>query len=506
MDPITIAIGVGLVSLALGAGGKTALDHAKAKAADTQATKIIEKAKAKAKDETLRAQQEASKITDEARTEEKRLRTRQEDAERRVSNREQSLDAKFSELEKKSDALKSSEKEIDEIKDELRAIRKKQENNLEKIAKLKKADAQNKIMELAEKDIRQDMIDLIEKRKREATESADELSKEIMVAAMERMATEVATERVVTTVPIPSDDIKGRIIGKEGRNIQALERATGVDILVDETPGVIVVSGFDPIRRQIARVAIVQLIKDGRIHPARIEETVRKAQAEIEQEIKQAGEDAGRESGVVGLPPEIVRLMGSMKFRTSYSQNVLKHSVEMAHLAAMIAEEVGADVRISRRAAYLHDLGKAVTHEMEGKHHHLTRVLLEKYGLDEPTIHAAEAHHDDIEATTPEAVIVRAVDALSAGRPGARGDSVENFAKRMTDLENIAKTFDGLEKTYAMSAGREIRVFVRPEKIDDLAAIKLARDIAIKIEATLKYPGTIKVNVIRETRAEEYAK
>jgi ribonuclease Y len=223
-------------------------------------------------------------------------------------------------------------------------------------------------------------------------------------------------------------------------------------------------------------------------------------------EIKKAGEEAGREAGVVGLPPEIVRLMGSMKFRTSYSQNVLQHSVEMAHLAAMIAEEVGADVRVTRRAAYLHDLGKAVTHEMEGKHHHLTRVLLEKYGLDEPTIHAAEAHHDDIEATTPEAVIVRAVDALSAGRPGARGDSVENFAKRMTDLENIAKTFPGLEKTYAMSAGREIRVFVRPAEIDDLSAIKLARDIATKIEATLKYPGTIKVNVIRETRAEEYAK
>lgn len=504
MDPITI--GAVLVALAAGVGGKTVYDKNKSKAADGQAKKTIEDAKAKAKELTLAAKEEAVKIAEEAKQEEKRVRNRLDEAEKRVSTRETALDAKFSELERKSDNLKSSEKEIDAIKDELRAIRTKQEENLEKIAKLKKADATAKIMEMTEKEMKHDLVELIEKRKREAKETADHNATEIMVAAMERMATEVATERVITTVTLPSEDIKGRIIGKEGRNIQALERATGVDILVDETPGVVVISGFDPIRRQVARVALERLIKDGRIHPARIEEVVKKAQDEIEDEIKKAGEEAGREAGVVGLPPEIVRLMGSMKFRTSFSQNVLQHSVEMAHLGAMIAEEVGADVRITRRASYLHDLGKAVTHEMEGKHHHLTRVLLEKYGLDEPTIHAAEAHHDDIEATTPEAVIVRAVDALSAGRPGARGDSVENFAKRMTDLENIANTFPGLSKTYAMSAGREIRVFVRPQEVDDLSAIKLARDIATKIEATLKYPGTIKVNVIRETRAEEYAK
>lgn len=504
MEPITL--GVAIVALAAGVGGKTAYDKTRTKAAEGEAKKVIDNAKAKAKEITLTAKEVSVKIAEESKADEKRRREKLDDAEKRVANREANLDDKFSELERKSDNLKASEKEIDAIKDELRAIRKKQEENLEKIAKLKKADATKKIMEMTEKDIKHDLVEYIEKRKKEAKEMADHNAAEIMVEAMERMATEVATERVVTTVPLPSDDVKGRIIGKEGRNIQALERSTGVDILVDETPGVVVVSGFDPVRRQVARVALEKLIKDGRIHPARIEEVVKKAQNEIEDEIKKAGEEAGREAGVVGLPPEIIRLMGSMKFRTSYSQNVLKHSVEMAHLAAMIAEEVGADVRISRRAAYLHDLGKAVTHEMEGKHHHLTRVLLEKYGLDEPTIHAAEAHHDDIEATTPEAVIVRAVDALSAGRPGARGDSVENFAKRMTDLENIANTFPGLEKTYAMSAGREIRVFVKPADVDDLSAIKLARDIATKIEATLKYPGTIKVNVIRETRAEEYAK
>lgn len=504
MEPITL--GVAIVALVAGAGAKSAYDKNRSKSAEGEAKKVVDSAKAKAKEITLAAKEESVKIAEEAKADERRRREKLDDAEKRVANREASLDAKFSDLERKSDNLKSSEKEIDAIKDELRTIRKKQEENLEKIAKLKKADATKKIMEMTEKEIKHDLVEYIEKRKREAKETADHNASEIMVEAMERMANEVATERVVTTVVLPSDDVKGRIIGKEGRNIQALERATGVDILVDETPGVVVLSGFDPVRRQVARVALEKLIKDGRIHPARIEEVVKKAQNEIEDEIKKAGEEAGRDAGVVGLPPEIVRLMGSMKFRTSYSQNVLKHSVEMAHLAAMIAEEVGADVRISRRAAYLHDLGKAVTHEMEGKHHHLTRVLLEKYGLDEPTIHAAEAHHDDIEATTPEAVIVRAVDALSAGRPGARGDSVENFAKRMKDLENIANTFPGLEKTYAMSAGREIRVFVRPAEIDDLSAIKLAQEIATKIEATLKYPGTIKVNVIRETRAEEYAK
>ena len=504
MDPITI--GAVLLALAAGVGAKTVYDTTRTTAAKGAAGKVIDDAKAKAKEEILKAKEESVKVLEEAKKEEKRIRERLDEAEKRVANRETSLDAKFSELERKSDHLKTSEKEIDGIKDELRAIRAKQEENLVKIAKLKKADAAKKIMEMTEKEISHDLTEYIEKRKREATETADFNASEIMVAAMERMATEVATERVITTVPLPSDDLKGRIIGKEGRNIQSLERATGVDILVDETPGVVVVSGFDPVRRQVARVALERLIKDGRVHPGRIEEVVKKAQEDIEDEIKKAGEDAGREAGVVGLPPEIVKLMGSMKFRTSFSQNVLQHSVEMAHLGAMIAEEVGCDVRITRRACYLHDLGKAVTHEMEGKHHHLTRVLLEKYGLDEPTIHAAEAHHDDIEATTPEAVIVRAVDALSAGRPGARGDSVENFAKRMTDLENIANTFPGLEKVYAMSAGREIRVFVKPSEIDDLTAIRLARDIANKIEATLKYPGTIKVNVIRETRAEEYAK
>ncbi len=402
--------------------------------------------------------------------------------------------------------MQNDEKEIEAIKQELRDIRTRQEKNLEKIAKLKKQEAIDKLMAMTEKEIKADLVEYVEKLKRDAKENADEDSKEIMAEAMERMATSQATERTITTVAIPNDEAKGKIIGKEGRNIQAFERLTGVDVLIDESPGVITLSGFDPVRRQVARVAMEQLVKDGRIHPGRIEEIVSKAQKEIDQQIKKAGEDAAREAKVFGLPPEINKLMGQLKFRTSFSQNVLHHSVEMAHLAAMIAEQIGADVKVTRTAAYLHDLGKAVSHDTEGKHHHITGDIMRKEGFDEATAHAAEAHHDDIEATTAEALIVRAVDALSAGRPGARGDSAENFGKRMTDLENVTKSFPGVEKVYAMSAGREIRVFVNPENIDDLTAIKLARDVATKIEATLKYPGTIKVNVIRETRAVEFAK
>jgi ribonuclease Y len=423
-----------------------------------------------------------------------------------VADRETLLDNKLDQIEKRTEALNRSEKEIEAIKEEIRAIRTRQEDNLEKIAKLKKEDAQKKLMEMTERDIKNDLVEYVEKRKREANENADEIAKDIMTQAMERLATGTATERTISTVAIPNDGDKGKIIGKEGRNIQTLERLTGVEVIIDESPGVITISGFNPIRRQVAKRALEELIKDGRIHPAKIEEQVAKAKKEIDEEVKRAGEQAAREAKVLGLPPEISKTMGMLKFRTSYSQNVLHHSVEMAHLAAMIADEIGADVQVSRTAAFLHDLGKAVSHEIEGKHHHITGDMMRKAGFDEATTHAAEAHHDDIEATTPEALIVRVVDALSGGRPGARGDTLENYVKRMTDLENVANAFSGIEKSYAISAGREIRVFVKPEEIDDLTAIKLARDVATKIEASLKYPGTIKVNVIRETRAEEYAK
>ena len=504
--PVIILIAAVLGAGALGYGSSVVINKRQSQTGKDEAAKILESAKVKSKEQILEAKEQALKIQAETKEEEKRRRERLDEQDKRILEREKLLDSKLEAVERRAENMTGDEKEIEAIKQELRDIRSRQVQNLEKIAKLKRKDAEEKLMSMTEKDIKADLYEYIEKLKRDATENADEDVKEIMAQAMERMATGQAVERTITTVAIPSDEVKGKIIGKEGRNIQSFERLTGVDVLIDESPGVITLSGFDPIRRQVARVAMEQLVKDGRIHPGRIEEIVDKAQKEIDLEIKKAGEQAGREAKVPGLPPEINRLMGMLKFRTSFSQNVLHHSVEMAHLGAMLAEALGADIKVTRTASYLHDLGKAVSHEIEGKHHHITGDIMRQEGFDEATVHAAEAHHDDIEATSVEARIVRAVDALSAGRPGARGDSTENFGKRMTDLENVANSFSGVTKTYAMSAGREIRVFVTPEEVDDLSAIKLARDIATKIEATLKYPGTIKVNIIRETRAVEFAK
>ena len=409
-------------------------------------------------------------------------------------------------LDKRTEKLRTQESEVEELKDEIREIRTRQQEKLEKIAGLKKADAADKLMQMTERDIKNDLVGLVSKLQHDAMEDAEERAQTILVSAMERMSSEVTAERTVTAVKLTDDEMKGRIIGKEGRNIQALQRATGVDILVDDTPGMIVLSSFDPIRRQVARLAVEMLMKDGRIHPGRIEEVVAKAEKQIEKEITRAGEDAAREVGVAGIPKEMLRLLGELKFRTSYGQNVLMHSTEMAHMAGLIAEEIGANVRVTKIATLLHDVGKAVTHKVEGKHHHIGAELARKYGMSDDIVHAIEAHHDDIEATTPEALVVRVCDALSAARPGARNISAENFVERMRDLENVATSFKGIDKAYAISAGREIRVIVSPKTVDDLSAIKLARDIATKIESTMQYPGTIKVNVIRETRAVEFAK
>lgn len=474
--------------------------------AESKAKKILEEAQAKAKEITLDAKTEALKAAESAKKEETQRRNQLLEMEQRVMAREASLEKKLETLDKRSEALRRDEADLNSLKDELRTIRTKQQENLEKIAKLTRDEAREKLMQMTERDIKNDLVRLIEKLEAEAKEQADERARWITVSAMERIASEQTAERTVTSVELPSDELKGRIIGKEGRNIQAIERATGVDVLIDETPGVIVLSSFDPVRRQVARVALEKLLADGRIHPARIEEIVEKAQADVDKMVKDAGEAAVKEANVIGIPPELTKILGQLKFRTSFSQNVLKHSVEMSHLAGIIAAELGADVRICKTAALLHDIGKAMTHEIEGNHHHISGMLIRKSGMDEAIAHAAEAHHDDIEATTPEALVVRVVDALSAGRPGARGDTFENYSKRMTELENLVNTFPGVNKTYAVSAGREIRIVVSPESVDDLSAIKMARDIATKIEATLKYPGTIKVNVIRETRAIEYAK
>lgn len=504
MDPITLVVaGIALVG---GYSYSSFSTKQKIGSAEAEAKKEKEKAKKEATKLVSEAKEEAIKIADEARKEDKKHREQAKEVEKRLLDRETNLDSKLDELDKRAEKMRKAESEAEELKDEIRAIRTKQQDKLEKIAKLTKADASDKLMKMTERDIKEDLKGLVHKLQNEAKENAEELAGMVLVSAMERMASEVTAERTISALKLPDEEMKGRIIGKEGRNIQAIQKATGVDIMVDETPGMVVMSSFDPIRRAVATQVMEMLMKDGRIHPGRIEEVVEKAQKEVQKNVMRAGEDAAREVGIIGIPKEVLQLLGELKFRTSYGQNVLKHSTEMAHIAGILAEQLGADVKTAKYAALIHDMGKALTHKMEGKHHHISGEMARKYGVPEAVAHAAEAHHDDVEATTVEALIVRVVDAISAARPGARNISAENFSERMKDLENTALGFDGVEKAYAISAGREVRVFVRPTNIDDLGAIKLARDLANKIESTMQYPGTVKVNVIRETRAIEFAK
>jgi len=504
MEPITIILAI--VGVVVGFGFNQSMTKKKLGSAEAEAQKQLDKAKKEASKQLDEARAEAGKIADEARREEAQRRKELKDIEQRLVTREENLDRKLDELDKRNEKLRVSEDELETLKNEIRDLRVKQQEKLEKIAKLKQSEAAEKLMQMTEKDIREDLTGLIVKLQNEAKETAEDLAAVEIVAAMERMSSEVTAERTVTSLKLADEEMKGRIIGKEGRNIQALQRETGVDIMVDDTPGYVVLSCFDPVRREVARQALEMLMKDGRIHPAKIEEVVAKAQVNVQKEVVRAAEDAAREVGVIGMPKEILQLLGELKYRTSYGQNVLKHSTEMAHIAGILAEQLGADVKITKYATICHDLGKALTHKMEGKHHHISGEMLRKYGVPEEIAHAAEAHHDDVEATTVEAMIVRVVDAISAARPGARNISAENFGERMRDLENTALGFPGIEKAYAISAGREIRVFVRPQELDDLSAIKVARDIATKIESTMQYPGTIKVMVLRETRAIEYAK
>ncbi len=503
---VILSIVLAVVGLGVGFGANNLISKRKQSDLEAKAEKERAKTEKEAEKALSQAREEAAKLADEARRDEQSRRKELKELENRLVVREESLDKKLDELDKRTQKLRASEDEVEKLKDEIRDIRSKQQEKLEKIAKLTKAEAAEKLMQMTERDIKNDLTGLVSKLQNEAKDNAEETAALIITTAMERMSSEVTAERTVTSIKLEDEEMKGRIIGKEGRNIQALQRATGVDIMVDDTPGYIVLSSFDPVRREVARQALEMLMKDGRIHPGRIEEVVEKAQKNVEKDVVRAGEDAAREVGIIGIPKEILHLLGELKFRTSYGQNVLKHSTEMAHMAGMIAEEVGADIKTVKYAALVHDLGKALTHKMEGKHHHISGEVLRKYGAPEEIALAAEQHHDDVEATSVEALIIRVVDAISAARPGARNISAENFAERMKELENIANSFSGIDKSYAISAGREVRVFVRPQQIDDLNAIRLARDIATKIESSMQYPGTIKVNVIRETRAVEFAK
>ena len=505
MEIIAIVIAL-VLGVGAGAGGILAYNKKNENGGKTKADDLVRRAKNEASDIVLQAKNAAADLAAKSQQEESERRREWKKTESRLNEREANLDNKLDQLEQKSERLTQQEKQLDDLKAEVRDIRDRQQAKLEKIAGLSKEAARDKLMQMTERDIKQDLANLVVKEQKELRHEIDETAQAMLLTAMERMSSEVTADRTVTALKLPDDDMKGRIIGKEGRNIQALQRATGVDILVDDTPGMVVLSSFDPIRRQVARYALERLMKDGRINPASIEEAVAKAEREIEKEVVRAGEDAAREVGVVGIPRELIHLLGELKFRTSYGQNVLNHSIEVAHVAGLLAAEIGANVAEAKRAGLLHDLGKAIDHEVEGSHVAIGVELARKYRESEGVIHAIEAHHNDVEPRTVVACLVQAADAISAARPGARRENLENYIKRLEKLEEITSSFPGVEKSFAIQAGREVRIMVKPELVSEDQMVLLAREIAKKIEDELEYPGQIKVNLLRETKAIEYAK
>lgn len=465
----------------------------------------------------ITAKEEAARIVDEAKkkTEEKEAKLEEEEkhketefkkTETRLIKKEELLDARQTEIDREVEALKERIAEVKALKESATKLEEEKKAEIERIAGLSRDDAKQLLLRDAEQAYAEDLMVRMQKLEQANAEKLEVRAKDILATSIQRLAASTASDFMTTTVSIASDDMKGKVIGKEGRNIRAFERAAGVELIVDDTPGSIIISSFDPIRRHVAKLALEKLLEDGRIQPAKIEDLVEKAKNEINKIIKEKGEKAVYECGIFNLDPRIIAILGRLHFRTSYGQNVLAHSIEMAHIAGMLAEELGADVNIAKAGALVHDIGKALDHEIQGTHVDIGIRILQKFGADERIILAMRSHHDEYPYETIESVIVQTADAISGGRPGARRDSVENYLKRLADLEALAAGFDGIEKAYALQAGREIRVFVSPEKITDMDAKKTARDIAKKIEQELKYPGEIKVTVIRENRIIEYAR
>ncbi|MFA5162910.1 MAG: ribonuclease Y [Patescibacteria group bacterium] len=473
--------------------------------AAARADKILNEAKLKEKELLLKAQDKAIKIIEEAKGEEASRRKEISNLQNRLEQRETSFSQKLLDLQDKQQKLYDKVNEVQEIKEKIQKIKEEQVAKLEKIAGLNQDQAKDVLLKNVEEKSSEDLMVRIKKLENENAEKLEEKAKDIMAVAMQRLASTYTAELTTTTVDLPSDEMKGRIIGREGRNIKAIEQMTGVEIIVDDTPNAITISGFSLIRRHVAKKTLDYLIKDGRIHPTKIEDAVENAKKELAIDIKKAGEEAMYELGITGFDPKLVSIIGRLKYRTSYGQNALKHSIEVAHLSAMLAEELGADVTLAKKGGLLHDIGKAVDHEIQGNHTEIGRDIAKKFNLPPEIIAPIETHHEDHPATLVS-VIVKVADAISSARPGARNDNYENYLQRLEELENIAVSFDGIEKAYAIQAGREVRVFVRPEEVDDLKAYNLARDIAKKIETELKYPGEIKVNVIREMRILEYAR
>lgn len=473
--------------------------------AEINAEKIIAEAKAKQTEILLGAQDKALKTIDEAKKEEERRRQEIKELQSRLEKRENSFSQKLLELQEKQQQLYDKVNQVEEVKGKIKQIKEEQLAKLEKIAGMTKDEAKEVLFKNVEDQIKDDVMVRIGKLEREATEVWDEKARDLMASSMQRLVSSYTAEITTTAVEIPSDEMKGRIIGREGRNIKVIEQLTGTEIIVDDTPNVITVSGFSPIRRHIAKRALDRLILDGRIHPTKIEDAIEEAKRELAIDIKKAGEEAMYEIGVTGFDPKFVQIIGRLKYRTSYGQNALQHSIEVAHLSALLAEELGADVTIAKKGGLLHDIGKAVDHEVQGTHPEIGKQLAQKFGIPQEIIDPIETHHDD-KPRGLISVIVKVADAISSARPGARNDSFERYIQRLEELEKIATSFDGIEKAFAIQAGREVRVFVTPDKVDDMGAYNIARDIAKKIEQELKYPGEIKINVIREMRVTEFAR
>jgi ribonuclease Y len=495
-----------LVGAVIGYTARKLLASRRADQAELKAQELLSESKNKSQDILLEAKNQSIKILEEAKRDEKERRDQLSKIENLLTKKEAELESKGKELVQEKESLKSKAEDLVIIKEQLEMGRQKQISELERITSLNREQAKEEIFKKVEEEYRDDLFQHLRKLESENREEIDRKAREILTMSIQRYAGSHIADATTTIVNLPSDELKGKIIGKEGRNIKTIERLTGVDLIVDDTPNTLVVSGFDPVRRQIAKLALDKLIADGRIHPTKIEEMVEKAKVDINAKIKEAGEAALFETGVGIVDPKLVYLLGRLAFRTSFGQNVLVHSIEMAHVSGMLAAEIGADVQISKKGALFHDIGKAVDHEVQGTHVDIGRKILQKFNVDERVIRAMESHHEEYPYSTLESRIVQAADAISAARPGARRDTVEIYLKRLEDLERIAGSFDGVEKSYAIQAGRELRIFVTPSKIDDLSAMKLSRDIAKKIESEMKYPGEIKVNVIRETRAIEYAR
>lgn len=506
-----IAVVVGLaIGIVAGYFTRKNISEAKIGEADSLAKNIIDQANKDAetikKEKLLEAKEEIHKFRNDAEKENRERRNELQKYERRVIQKEESLDRKQQSMENKESNLNQKLRAVDEKQKEVEAIKVKQLEKLEDISGITSEKAKDIILSNAEKEVRHEMSIMIKEIETQAKEDAEKKSREIIGYAIQKCAADHVAETTVTVVNLPNDEMKGRIIGREGRNIRTLETLTGIDLIIDDTPEAVILSGFDPIRREIARIALEKLISDGRIHPARIEEMVEKAKKEVDNIIKEYGEQAIFETGVHSLHPELVKLLGRLNYRTSYGQNVLKHSIEVAHIAGIMAAEIGADIKLAKRAGLLHDIGKAVDHEMEGTHVEIGMDLLRRYKESKDVIHAMSTHHGDYEPQTVEAVLVTAADAISAARPGARRETLEAYIKRLEKLEEIANSYEGVDKSFAIQAGREIRIMVKPEKINDEEIHLLARDITKKIEEELEYPGQIKVSIIRETRAVEYAK